>query len=302
MRRNRGQTLAEELIVIAIIAILAAILFPVFARSRAMARRTQCLSNLKQIAAAALMYAQDYDSVFPLASSNGDKGSCHPIDPAARWSRDIDGDFGYYSADIWVLPDLLAPYVKSFDIFQCSELIRRSEDFRLETVVKPANDRFIPGVRKVGRRYEWDGCGSYCWSCCHFGDPTTRQPGGTYPEAQLCWPGFIPGKPVWDLAYQLHFIGDDEYNRPEDFWVCGNDVGIFDDPAGKPMAACMSWGCHAGYSWQYSCAHTTPMELGGTAPLKPISTPMAFVDGHVKYMQLGFYHMLGVLTEPNQIQ
>lgn len=61
MRRRYGFTLIELLVVIAIIAILAAILFPVFARAREKARQTSCLSNLKQIALADLMYAQSYD-------------------------------------------------------------------------------------------------------------------------------------------------------------------------------------------------------------------------------------------------
>lgn len=51
----------ELLVVIAIIAILAAILFPVFAKAREKARQSSCLSNLKQIAHATLMYCQDYD-------------------------------------------------------------------------------------------------------------------------------------------------------------------------------------------------------------------------------------------------
>jgi prepilin-type N-terminal cleavage/methylation domain-containing protein/prepilin-type processing-associated H-X9-DG protein len=59
--RKHGFTLIELLVVIAIIAILAAILFPVFARAREKARQTSCLSNLKQIGLAAMMYAQDYD-------------------------------------------------------------------------------------------------------------------------------------------------------------------------------------------------------------------------------------------------
>ncbi len=56
---HRGFTLIELLVVIAIIAILAAILFPVFAKAREKARQTQCSNNLRQIAVAIHMYAQD---------------------------------------------------------------------------------------------------------------------------------------------------------------------------------------------------------------------------------------------------
>lgn len=62
--RQVGFTLIELLVVIAIIAILAAILFPVFAQAREKARQTSCISNLKQIALASLMYSQDYDEKF----------------------------------------------------------------------------------------------------------------------------------------------------------------------------------------------------------------------------------------------
>ncbi|MCX6360347.1 MAG: DUF1559 domain-containing protein [Armatimonadetes bacterium] len=64
MSRRRGFTLIELLVVIAIIAILAAILFPVFARARAAARKSVCLSNMKQIGLAVMMYTQDYDEVY----------------------------------------------------------------------------------------------------------------------------------------------------------------------------------------------------------------------------------------------
>lgn len=64
-RRPSAFTLIELLVVIAIIAILAAILFPVFAQAREKARQTSCLSNLKQINNGAMMYAQDFDEVWP---------------------------------------------------------------------------------------------------------------------------------------------------------------------------------------------------------------------------------------------
>jgi len=65
MARQRGFTLIELLVVIAIIAILAAILFPVFAKAREKARQASCLSNLKQMGIAFLMYTSDYDEMFP---------------------------------------------------------------------------------------------------------------------------------------------------------------------------------------------------------------------------------------------
>lgn len=59
--KNKAFTLIELLVVIAIIAILAAILFPVFAQAKEAAKKTQSISNLKQIGLAWTMYSGDYD-------------------------------------------------------------------------------------------------------------------------------------------------------------------------------------------------------------------------------------------------
>jgi prepilin-type N-terminal cleavage/methylation domain-containing protein/prepilin-type processing-associated H-X9-DG protein len=71
MPTRRGFTLIELLVVIAIIAILAAILFPVFAQAREAARKTQCLSNCRQIGLAFMQYAQDNDECLPLSTDSG---------------------------------------------------------------------------------------------------------------------------------------------------------------------------------------------------------------------------------------
>jgi prepilin-type processing-associated H-X9-DG protein len=57
-------------VVIAIIAILAAILFPVFAQAKEAAKRTACLSNTKQNVLGFLMYTNDYDDTSPIVLEN----------------------------------------------------------------------------------------------------------------------------------------------------------------------------------------------------------------------------------------
>jgi prepilin-type N-terminal cleavage/methylation domain-containing protein/prepilin-type processing-associated H-X9-DG protein len=64
-QKKTAFTLIEMLIVVAIIAILSAILFPVFARSREKARAASCLSNYHQVGIAIQMYAQDSDDKTP---------------------------------------------------------------------------------------------------------------------------------------------------------------------------------------------------------------------------------------------
>jgi prepilin-type N-terminal cleavage/methylation domain-containing protein/prepilin-type processing-associated H-X9-DG protein len=294
MRRNRGFTLIELLVVIAIIAILAAILFPVFARAREAARKATCLSNLKQIALAAIMYAQDYDEVLPVANFSAAHQSSHPVNPAALYNNAAVAS----AQDIWLLADKLQPYVKSLGLFVCPTLSRRQPVwFSIHYEVMPSTDPFIPGVIKVGNTpamaWKWDGGGSYWWGCCHYGDPSGIDAAGE-------------SGGVWQIAYVLGYITGGDYTNPQDFWACGNAIGVFDDPVNKAMIGCLSFGAHEGYSQDYTNDHIYPAELipitGGELPTIPITMPMAFVDGHVKYMRLAFYDLIAMLVRANQIQ
>ncbi len=61
MEKPRGFTLIELLVVIAIIAVLMAILMPALNRAREQGKRAACLSNVKQMGLAWVMYADDND-------------------------------------------------------------------------------------------------------------------------------------------------------------------------------------------------------------------------------------------------
>jgi prepilin-type N-terminal cleavage/methylation domain-containing protein/prepilin-type processing-associated H-X9-DG protein len=135
MQRNRGFTLIELLVVIAIIAILAAILFPVFAQARESARKTSCLSNIKQITLASMMYMQDYDEILNgPALRRCPSGSV----PATQYSN-------YWWGRKWMTwPELIIPYNKNVDLYTCPD--RSSQPYYGYAInVNSSNDDY-PGA------------------------------------------------------------------------------------------------------------------------------------------------------------
>jgi len=143
IRRN-GFTLIELLVVIAIIAILAAILFPVFARARENARRTSCLSNLKQIGLGLIQYTQDYDEKITASwyGPNEDKAS-DPSNGSYKWM------------------DAIYPYVKSEQLFVCPS--------------DSLNTLYHYYQNETGANFNY---GSYAMNVSYWGDSKYQSPVG----------------------------------------------------------------------------------------------------------------------------
>jgi prepilin-type N-terminal cleavage/methylation domain-containing protein/prepilin-type processing-associated H-X9-DG protein len=138
-----GFTLVELLVVVAIIAILAGLLFPVFAQAREKGRQTYCLSNLRQMAMAMLLYTEDHDGFYPPAVG---RIARRPVDEDASWMH------------------FLAPYLKTEAVF-----IDPSSGYPNEPL---HNYGYAPSIRAMG--YDaislivdpwgvalWEGLGGY---------------------------------------------------------------------------------------------------------------------------------------------
>ncbi|HJN16125.1 MAG TPA: prepilin-type N-terminal cleavage/methylation domain-containing protein [Armatimonadota bacterium] len=110
-RQKRGFTLLELLIVIAIIAVLAAIMYPVFAAARAKARQVQCVSNVTQIGIALKLYADDHSGYLPSFSQS------HPS--FVNGLTDAEKQTALPGVVTWDVS--IQDYLKSTDVLRCPD-------------------------------------------------------------------------------------------------------------------------------------------------------------------------------------
>jgi type II secretory pathway pseudopilin PulG len=315
-----GFTLVEIIVLIVIIAVLAAVTvnFSGLARSREAARKATCLSNVRQIALAALMYSQDYDDVLPACVASDTQGSAHAVGGVYRnftrdaFVKDVTARYGAQYVDgrwMWQLADLLLPYTKGEYVFNCPTLTRRDPHFRLQTYIVGTSlrdgkadprDPVRAYIRAPHKRKVWQS-GSYIYMCGHY--PYGRGvKAGLYGMDDRSDPG-IALLSIIDTAVFLGFAGQNRAPaslNPQSYFACTNAINAFDNVMTKPLLCCDSLGIHEGYAPDYIREHVIPPELHGTPPTIPAAMPMAFVDGHAKYVRTGYYDALRLFVSPNK--
>lgn len=105
-----GFTLIELLFVIAIISIIAGIIYPVYSRTRERGRQATCLSNIRQLGVALQMYTDDWNGCFP--ASRVDEGGVG--NPSGNWAG-VSFIFGLCELS----KGQVYSYIRNADIYLC---------------------------------------------------------------------------------------------------------------------------------------------------------------------------------------
>lgn len=191
---RRAFTLIEILVVIAIIGILSAILFPVFSRARENGRKTVCLSNMRQLGLAFQQYAQDSRGKYPLSGNfqAWAPGYAHWVtgtagtEPANYSLADIASPFDYYpDRSSQVEKGALFPYVKNTSVYVCpsnKDGLKKHLSYSMNCAVSGLNTSKItsPGdiVLLIDEQFTTDG---FFWAANDIGSTdklTTVHNGG----------------------------------------------------------------------------------------------------------------------------
>lgn len=225
--RNRGFTLIELLIVLAVITVLAAILFPVFMAARASARQAVCINNFRQASLASGLYNGDYDDYYAPSSYSPVENATSTLD--RTWVQALmpyTRDFPVFRcpADFTARPDLDATFDEDLvpgdaysRYYQASKRSNIGYNYiYFSPVVRRGSAPFHP-IARVGSQVANPSSTivfvDSVWEVDEEGRPSG---GGSYLVLPPCrYVGRGPGRRD---TFRLNGFGDDDIFRPQDYW------------------------------------------------------------------------------------
>jgi prepilin-type N-terminal cleavage/methylation domain-containing protein len=273
---RKAFTLIELLVVIGIIAILAAILFPVFAQAKLAAKEKSSLSNIREIVLGEIMYQGDYDDHFVLSTQDYANSSC-PL-PGDCLSNLAEPTLSW--------PDLLTPYIKSLTLF----VDPGTGD--------PSGDFATSGPHSIIQN--WGNNAQYGYNY-QFLSPMTQTGNDGYRATGHLWGigrsaslGVHPANTVMFSTAQGYASSKSaayQFLTPDDDWASPPGALQYTLPA-LDRVVIASEGCYSGTApfWTCGWVNNTPVGYGGpiSANVRVFSPynggVFAWVDGHAKSM------------------
>jgi prepilin-type processing-associated H-X9-DG protein len=286
-------------VVIAIIGILAALLFPVFARARESARKTQCLANVKNIALAFQMYLGDYGRFLPSEHRPEVIAWFKGRGPCCCTNR-ITGANPYLQP-----PVILEEYVRNRDVWKCPSA-RLTRTFPITDPYlnsRGTDDWFL----RFGEAFT--GCPRY--TACNFPFPSGW--GGAVTDTVVdqvwCAPALGTGAFEMSIGVAANYdVSTSQVSDPARWVVCGDAgqnyvVSFFDTTAVAYPDVCRirNQGCSDACGHNPSCefpesTNCSPRrgewEVAADPSHRKLRFParhlggsnLGFADGHAKWM------------------
>ncbi len=265
-------TLIELLVVIAIIAILAAILFPVFSQVRENARRTQCLSNLKQISLGYTMYYNDSDEVLP--------GLFYTTPTAVTYAPETTPRRIY----TWV--EYLDPYIKSHGVYHCPDagttdnVLGSGAVYIADYALLPGRPGYNNGTGARGTANAGGGMGTQTCPFSQYPSSTISTDASGNPIVQNFNLAQIQ-RPTESMLFTEGYLGYQPSNGSflERFFFARHRISSTVPSAGDQIRTSMDASGCPGYA---SPASTVDPDFRPGSGMN-----VGFVDGHAKYMTRG---------------
>ncbi|MBX7132379.1 MAG: type II secretion system GspH family protein [Fimbriimonadaceae bacterium] len=263
MPKRLGFTLIELLVVLAILVILAGILFPVFASARDSARQTMCISNFRQVNLATTLYYSDYDE---------------RTVPASYTAQEV----GTSTTDrTWV--QLVLPYVRSFGVFKCpgDHGVKPNEQatFDEDLVAGDAYSRYYRASQRsnIGYNYVYLSpmarLGNGRWS------PFTRSASTVSDPSRA----FVYVDSVWEIDSSGRPSGGGSYLVVPPCRYTSDGIGRYDTFMMPALNDSQVYKANAG--WLPSEGNR-PAKYGGVYPWHRGRATVAFADGSVRSLTL----------------